>query len=192
MALTITTLAERATRKARGGYTEAEAGIDVARAALLIPESLHELATKVAMDGEKRDLLRTEWTVTLTNGVADLSVSGYDYLLKEALQYSTAFDLTEDPDRKTPLVFKRHAHQLNWGTHLALGYYAFEQDTLLTRQKGSGSPTSMTSMALIANYVPALGMNAPTPNPYVIPPELEDDIITILAEKLVEGAKLKM
>jgi hypothetical protein len=192
MALTITTLAERATRKARGGYTEAEAGIDVARAALLIPESLHELATKVAMDGEKRDLLRTEWTVTLTNGVADLSVSGYDYLLKEALQYSTAFDLTEDPDRKTPLVFKRHAHQLNWGTHLALGYYAFEQDTLLTRQKGSGSPTSMTSMALIANYVPALGMNAPTPNPYVIPPELEDDIITILSEKLVEGAKLKM
>lgn len=192
MALTITTLAERATRKARGGYTEAEAGIDVARAALLIPESLHELATKVAMDGEKRDLLRTEWTVTLTNGVADLSVSGYDYLLKEALQYSTAFDLTEDPDRKTPLVFKRHAHQLNWGTHLALGYYAFEQDTLLTRQKGSGSPTSMTSMALIANYVPALGTNAPTPNPYVIPPELEDDIITILSEKLVEGAKLKM
>jgi hypothetical protein len=50
----------------------------------------------------------------------------------------------------------------------------------------------MTSMALIANYVPALGTNAPTPNPYVIPPELEDDIITILAEKLVEGAKLKM
>jgi hypothetical protein len=192
MPLDIQKLAERATRKARGGYTEAEAGIDVARAALLIPESLHELATKVAMDGEKRDLLRTEWTVTLTNGVADLSVSGYDYLLKEALQYSTAFDLTEDPDRKTPLVFKRHAHQLNWGTHLALGYYAFEQDTLLTRQKGSGSPTSMTSMALIANYVPALGTNAPTPNPYVIPPELEDDIITILAEKLVEGAKLKM
>ena len=192
MSLTIQTLAERATRKARGGYTEAEAGIDVARAALLIPESLHELATKIAMDGEKRDLLRTEWTVTLTNGEADLSVAGYDYLLKEALQYSTAFDLTEDPDRKTPLVFKRHAHQLNWGTHLAVGYYAVEQDTLLTRQKGSGSPTSMTSLALIANYVPALGTNAPTPNPYVIPPELEDDIVTILAEKLVEGAKLKM
>ena len=192
MPLDIQKLAERATRKARGGYTEAEAGIDVARAALLIPESLHELATKIAMDGEKRDLLRTEWTVTLTNGEADLSVAGYDYLLKEALQYSTAFDLTEDPDRKTPLVFKRHAHQLNWGTHLALGYYAFEQDTLLTRQKGSGSPTSMTPMALIANYVPALGTNAPTPNPYVIPPELEDDIVTILAEKLVEGAKLKM
>ena len=192
MPLDIQKLAERATRKARGGYTEAEAGIDVARAALLIPESLHELATKIAMDGEKRDLLRTEWTVTLTNGEADLSVAGYDYLLKEALQYSTAFDLTDDPERKNPLVFKRHAHQLNWGTHLACGYYAFEKNTLKTRQRSSGSPTSMTSMFLIANYVPALGTNAPTPNPYVIPPELEDDIVTILAEKLVEGAKLKM
>ncbi len=192
MALTIQQLAERSVRKARGGFSENEVGIDVARAAMLVPEALGDLASVIAMDGERRDLLRHEWMVTLTDGVADLSTSDYTYLLKEALQYSTAFDLTVDPDRRNPLVFKRHAHQLNWGTHLAFGYYAFEQDTLRTRQQSSGSPTSMTSMALIANYVPAMGTNAPTPNPFTVPPELEDELITILSEKLKEGAKLKM
>lgn len=192
MSLSIQNLCERATRKARGGFTEQESGIDVARAAMLVPEALGDLASIVAMDGERRDLLRHEWTVTLTNGVADLSTSDYTYLLKEALQYSTAFDLTVDPDRRSPLVYKRHAHQLNWGTHLAFGYYAFEQDTLKTRQQGSGDPAAMTSMALIANYVPAMGTNAPVSNPFTVPTELEDELIMILAAKLVEGAKLKM
>ena len=191
MALTIQQLCERSTRRARGGFAEDEAGITVARAAMLVPEALGDLARIIAMDGERRDLLRTSWTVTLTSGSADLSVAAYDYLLKEALQYSTAFDV-DDTQQTFPLVYKRHAHQLNWGSNPAFGYYAFEKNTLVTRQRGNSGPSNMTSLTLIANYVPALGTNAPVSNPYVLPVELEDDIITILSDKLVEGAKLKL
>lgn len=191
MPLSIQNLCERSVRKARGGFSESEAGIDVARAAMLVPEALSDLAIMIAKDGQRRDILRTEFTVILTSGVADLSSTDYDYLLREALEYSTAFD-ADDTERTFPLVYKRHAHQLNWGVNPAFGYYAFENNKIKTRQKGNAGPSNMTSLTLIANYIPAMGSNAPTPtNPYVLPVELEDEAITILAEKLVEGARLK-
>lgn len=189
MALTIQSLAERATREARGGFSEAESGINVTRAALLVPRAMQALAENVANDSLRRDLLTTEWEITLTDGEADLTATDYDYLLKSALCYSVAFD-GDDPERTTPLVWVKQPHKINWGGTTALGYYTMQGNTLKTRQANSGSLVDMRTLILIANYIPALGSNAPVSNPYIIPPELENEAITTLAMKLREAAKV--
>ena len=75
MALTIQSLAERATREARGGFSEAESGINVTRAALLVPRAMQALSENVANYSLRRELLTTEWEITLTDGEADLTAT---------------------------------------------------------------------------------------------------------------------
>lgn len=141
----------------------------------LIPDSLKKFAQLVASMPESRQLLRKDFSVTITSGTGSLaaSLAATEPLLAEFLPSAyvvtaTGVQLHYLPDRM----------QLTFARPTQIGYFTNDEGTIRTRNVSDGSLTSLsTILTITAQFVPTVGD---------VPSQLEDLYLDTL-EKMIKG-----
>lgn len=187
MPLTAAELVLRATRKARAGLAPSEARIYDDNAYLLIEDALAELATRAAMNSEKRPLLMRSFALTFIDGVATITGGPFDGLSRDYIRWSLLYD-PDDTTQRFAYQFRPHLSDLKRNLNPAFGYWALgDQATIATRARNVAGETALISLngtgALRAVYIPDFSGNNPLP----AGGEFDDWAIAILAEMLVAG-----
>jgi len=181
MPLTRQQLADRAIREAQ--IIRPGLAVDTAHALRLIPGALQDFSRLLADDPVRRHLTRKLFTLTLTNGEANLP-SLAPAILTDRLEFADVFDPGDEAEpgstrAQWPMVWKVRWRDLIGHLSPVRGYYALRDlSILVTRRRGTSSLVDLETVNVYANYLIDLSATYPCPEQAI------NDLITYLAQRL--------
>lgn len=187
--LTATQFATRAARQARQGQSPTISKIYVSQAALLLPQAMRDLATRVNQQGVQRHLLTKRWGDGSNPGIAitldsegRFDLDDYPQMLQAGWAFAEVYDyeqLASEPLTAMPVPFASSAHELQNAGYSGLGMFSVRGGKFYGR-KADGS--AMYQVSVFNVYVPDFSAD------YPLPEELTDDGLQILAQMLIVNA----
>ncbi len=138
----------------------------------ILPLALSKLSVRVA-DSSDRPLLRKDFAITVTAGVADLTthLTATEPLLMECINHAEIYS----SGGTTPWQFLPDRVQLGLTRPQMFIYFAIDKSDLRTRNT-DGSLTSLgVSATITASYVPLLAS---------VPVLLEDELVNLVIQEL--------
>jgi hypothetical protein len=141
----------------------------------ILPIALRSFALMTAA-GPNRELLRKDFTVTITAGVGDLDASLTDAepLLLEAIANAEIYST----GGTTPWQFLPDRTQLGLVRPALFIYYTVEKSNLRTRNTDSSLTSLSTTATVTASYVPTLTN---------VPSSIEDLLVDVVIRTLLPG-----
>lgn len=139
----------------------------------ILPLALRAFAVMIAA-GPNRELLRKDFSVTITAGVGDLTASldAAEPLLLEAMQSAEIYST----GGTTPWQFLPDRAQLGLSRPNMFVYYTVEKTNLRTRNTDSSLTSLATTATVTASYVPALSS---------VPSSIEDILVDVVIRVLM-------
>lgn len=171
MATTLTVV-EKVFQRMGKGLSETELKMYRTSIEACLPEALTNLGEKVAMDPSpnKRSLLQTSFSFTLSSGSASLASS--TTLLRKSIPVVGYVTMTSVTNQLQWLPFRRDLD--NPPPLPDYYFYTIFNDTIIVRNHLAAVP-SETALTLIANFIPTISQ---------VDDELLDDLVAIIISML--------
>jgi hypothetical protein len=139
--------------------------------------ALHRFATNVAYSPRRwmRELLRKDFSVTITSGTGDLtaSLTASEPLMIDR-SWADNFFITSGT---TPLQPLPDRTQLSFTRSTMFIYYTIDGNTIRTRNTDGSLSSLSTTLTITGNYVPTLAN---------VPDQLTDDFVDVVVAYLLE------
>lgn len=180
MALTNSTLSERAYDRLTKGFPQAAAGIQQSALVTMIGDALQQLAERTAAS-HNANLLENTYTVTLASGAANLTgLDGGGLSLDQVLTETVAHEQVTMSGETNPLSWVPNKFGLRYPPirNVGLKYFTVTKRTIEVVTDTGAAVTGTPTVTFVANFIPAISE---------VPVPLEEDLVEILVE-IARGA----